>query len=308
MTNRDGAGNTAFKAFRSTASGAKENYAVVPVSPASGDRYPSLGVTLTVNLSGVSAGNFDVPWQVATDAAFSSLVYSSTSINVPQGLYSIVVSGLTAGTMYYWRARAAPTGTTTWGAYSPTWIVTPDSLSGNAAEYIHANVGADYPLDPDVTAAAYVDLNAGAVLPLDPDVTAAAYVDWNVGAEITLDPDAVEYAHYGDVNTLTPTPHIWFLKPSAGRGGDGITIICFGAGDLQATFSGQIEVFKGAVWVPVSVTNWQTFLPTVHAYDALRQIDEALNIIDMQHTAIEITVPADSIPPGYPIRIRTNGA
>jgi len=262
---------------------------------------------LRVDVANSAGGNSDVRFDVATDAAFTAIVWGSTSTNVPNGLLQAVASGLVSGTKYWWRARLAPTGTTTWGPWTAAQAFTPDINAGRGFAYVPVNVGADYPLDPDVTAAAYVDVNVGADYPLDPDVTAAAYVDANLGIEITRDPDAVEYAHVGDVNTLPPTPHLWFLRPAAGRAGDGISIVCFGVGDLVTTYSGSVQLYYGATigWVNAAVTAWNTYPPTADAYTAARRLDPLAFYIDMQHTVIEIVVPGGALPPGYPLRIRT---
>jgi hypothetical protein len=190
--------------------------------------------------------------------------------------------------------------------YEP-WAFTPDLNAGRGFSYVDTNAGVALALDPDVTAAAYVDFNVGFDLPLDKDVTAAAYVDLNVGFLITLKAEGFEYVHYGDVNTLAPFPHIWFLRPAAGREGDGISIICFGVGDLSTTFSGSVELYYGPTlgWVAVPVTAWNTYPPTVDAYTADRRLDPPAFHIDMQHTVIEIVVPVGAVPPGYPLRVRT---
>jgi hypothetical protein len=459
MAFRDGAGSGTFKPFSFSAGGVTNQYSVMNSLPTSGQRIPSLAVPLTVDVDNSAGGNSDVQFQVARDVAFTDIAWSTTQTNLPNGLQTVIVSGLVNLTKYWWRSRAAPTGTTTWGPWSgqpvntipytpvvpstatansaldpatnaldgnvathwhsggemPTWwraqfssaqvfnritirnrnynsnrdprdfllqgsndgtawttlatktaitwspadelktfdftnttaylyariyitanngdnyvniaevtfavagsptvtidpwTFTPDLNSGRAFGYVESNLGVFLVQEPDVTSVEYVNLNFGVYLVQERDVTSAEYVNLNHGVEITLDPDGVEYVHYGDVNTLTPTPHIWFLKPKSGRPGDGIRIFCFGVGDLQATFSGVVEAYWGPVigWVAVPVITWQTYGPTAAAYTALRQLDELAEIIDMQHTVIEITVPLTALPPGMPVRIKTNGA
>jgi hypothetical protein len=187
------------------------------------------------------------------------------------------------------------------------WAFTPDLNAGRGFAYVDSNLGFNPVLDADVTGAAYVDLNVGADLVLDRDVTGAAYVDLNVGVQITLDADGVEYGHFGDVTTDPPAPHVWFLRPAAGRAGDGISIVCFGVGDLVGTYAGSVELDYGGTtgWVSVPVTAWNTFPPGPDAYTAARRLDEETGYIDMQHTVVEIVIPAGAVPPGYPLRIRT---
>lgn len=310
MTNRDGAGTGTFQPLRFTAGAAVAAYAVVPISPANGDRVPATSIALVVDVSNTAGGNSDVPFELASDSGFTTIVWSTTQTNVANGLLSVIASGLTNLTKYWWRARLAPTGTTTWGPWSPVRTLTPDLNSGRGFGYVDFNGGVFLQMEPDVTSVEYVNDNVGLALVQERDVTSVEYVNENIGVAIVLHPEAVEYAYYGDVNTLTPTPHIWFLKPKSGRPGDGIRIFCFGVGDLQATFSGVVEAYWGPVlgWVTVPVINWQTFLPTSEAYTALRQLDELAEIIDMQHSVVEITVPLSALPPGMPVRIRTNGA
>lgn len=70
----------------------------------------------------------------------------------------------------------------------------------------------------------------------------------------------------------------------------------------------MVEInYGGENWEPVQVLGWQTYPPDPNAYTELRMIDPETEHIDMQHTVIEITVPEEAVPPGYPIRIRTNG-
>jgi hypothetical protein len=122
---------------------------------------------------------------------------------------------------------------------------------------------------------------------------------------VTLSEEVPFYVYLGDVSTNPPDPHLWFLVPAAGRSGDGIKIYCFGVGDLQATFSGLVELDYGFGWVSVPVTSWQTFPAGPNAYLASRMLDPEAAYIDMQHTAVEITIPDGALPPGYPLRIRT---
>jgi hypothetical protein len=78
-------------------------------------------------------------------------------------------------------------------------------------------------------------------------------------------------------------------------------------GDLQATYGGVVEYLDAGTWHPIPVVTWQTFPGTANALTAARTINEELGILDPQHTGIQIVVPAGALPPGYPIRVRTNG-
>jgi hypothetical protein len=113
----------------------------------------------------------------------------------------------------------------------------------------------------------------------------------------------------GDVSTNTPTPGIWFLSPDAGREGDGVRIFGFGTGATVGTYSGTVEAYFGPAtgWQNVPVISWNVYPETANAYTAARTIDALAGIIDPQHSIIEIVVPPGALPPGFSLRIRTNG-
>lgn len=291
--------------FRATAVAAA--YAAAPISPPNGGRVPATTVGLELLISSTGLLNTDVEIVVDNDATFASPVYSNTLTNRADGPTSVIIGGLVNGTTYRWRMRAAETGTAGWSAWSPVWLFTPDTNSGKAIWYSDLNIA---PVSAPQAAQAgtwYMDENIG---PGTTVTTAAVqYHDENVGFPVTSDSRGYAAAAYGDVNELTPEPHIWFLKPKSGRPGDGIRIICFGVGDLQSTFSGLVDAYYGPVlgWQPVPVIGWQTYPPTEAAYTGARLIDELAELIDMQHTVIEITVPLTALSPGMPVRIRTDG-
>lgn len=302
MANIDRAASGTLRALRFSASGVASGYAVALDGPPAGTRPPSLAVPLTLLVSSTSALNTDVAVQVATDAGFASVVYSNTLTNRADGIHSVTVSGLVNATKYYWRARAAETGTTSWAAWTPAWTFTPDLAAGKGFGYVSENVGAQLTPDPD--SVAFVDENVGVIV--SPSSVGFGYNSENVGVVVTLSGLGFGYAHYGDASTNPPGPHVWFLLPAAGREGDGIGIYCFGVGDLVGTYAGSVELFyAGAGWVAVPVVSWQTFPPGVNAYTAARVLDPSIPHIDMQHTVIEIVVPAGALPPGYPLRVRT---
>lgn len=291
--------------LRFAASGVASGYAVALDGPPSGTRPPSLAVPLTVLVSSTSALNTDVGLEVATDPGFApaSVVYSNTLLNRADGIHSVTVAGLADRTVYHWRARAAETGTVSWGAWTPAWTFTPDLSAGKGFGYVNFNAGATLVPDPD--SVAFVDENVGVMVTLSS--VGFGYNDENVGVLVTLSGLGFGYGHYGDASTNPPAPHVWFLKPAAGRSGDGIKIYCFGVGDLVGTYSGSVQLFYGGTlgWVTVPVVSWQTFPPGVDAYTAARRLDPEAAYIDMQHSVVEIVVPDGAVPPGYPLRIRT---
>lgn len=303
MANKDTGGTFTLEGLRFTASAVASAYAVALDGPPSGTRPPSLAVPLTVLVSSTSALNTDVALQVATDPAFSAVVYSNTLTDRADGIHSVTVSGLTDRTTYYWRAQASETGLAAWGVWTPAWTFTPDLSAGKAFGYSELNVGAA--ITPSSLGFGYNDENLGVAI--TPSSVGFAYQNENVGVAITLSSLGFGFGHYGDVMTGPPSPHAWFLVPGAGRSGDGIKIYCFGVGDLQSTWAGAVELDYGGSrgWVAVPVTSWQTFPAGPNAYLAARRLDPEAGYIDMQHTVVEITIPDGAVPPGYPLRIRT---
>lgn len=160
------------------------------------------------------------------------------------------------------------------------------------------------PVDPD--AIEYVNANVGYAPTLDRDVTAIEYAQENVGLAAVVYQGAVEYGHYGDVNTLTPTPHIWFVRPVQGRAGDGIELVGGGLGSTQAQYAGLLQL-EYPPWTTIPVTGWAEVAAGANAYTASRTIDPENGIIDMEHIVVEFLLPADAVPPGYRLRVRTDG-
>lgn len=303
MANLDTGATLVLGGFQFAAAGVASGYAVALDGPPSGTRPPSLAVSLTVLVSSTSELATDVALEVATDAGFASVFYANTLTARADGIHSATVSGLTNLTTYHWRARAAETGTTSWAPWTSAWTFTPDLDAGKGFGYVDENVGAE--VTPSSSTFGSVDENVGAEITRV--ATGFGSVDENVGAEITRTALGFGYGHEGDVSTNPPSPHVWFLRPTAGRSGDGINIYCFGVGDLVTTYSGSVELDYGGTigWVSVPVTSWQTFPPTENAYTAARKLDELEGYVDMQHSVVQITIPDGALPPGYPLRIRT---
>jgi hypothetical protein len=303
MANIDRAATLTLRPLRFSVAGVASGYAVALDGPPSGTRPPSLAVPLTFLVSSTSSLNTDVAVEVSADPGFGVLVYSNTLTDRGDGIHSVTVSGLVDRTTYYWRARAAETGTAGWSSWTPARTFTPDLSAGKAFGYVSLNYGAAPVPDPD--AVWFSDQNVGFVG--TSSGVGFGYNDENVGVQVTLSAVGFGYAHYGDASTNPPAPWIWFLLPAAGRSGDGIKIYCFGVGDLIGTYSGSVELDYGGTigWVSVPVTSWQTFPPGPEAYTALRKMDPAAGYIDMQHSIVEIVIPDGAVPPGYPLRIRT---
>ena len=305
MADLNGAGSATLGGLATVASGQTQWWDALQDDPFDTELIPSTTYGFVIHVDTWDNGPIDVRLQISTSPTFSSFLHNALTTGVPETPNTtVLIAGMTNGTTYYWRVRGEqPSGSV--GQWSTTRSFKVYVDASDAAEYVYLNVGAQVVVDAD--AAAYVYLNVGAEVTLDPDVV--EYIYENVGAEITRDGDAVEYVYEGDVNTATPTPRIWFLMPGSGRAGDGIQIVGWGFGDLQSTYVGEVEVDYGGStgWVSVPISSWQTFPADPPAYGPDRMLDPVTGQVDMQHTIITIVVPADAIPPGYPVRVKTNG-
>lgn len=211
-----------------------------------------------------------------------------------------------------------PSGAAEAGAAAPAAFIT----AGEACEYVYSNVSLTF--DPATEALEYVYLVVGLELPAVTSAVEYVYVNCglflqqtqeghgyvyeNIGVELPPLEDGIEYV-YLFVTTDTPDPVLWFLRPNFGRDGDGFRLYCFGVGEFQATFSGVVELDWGGVtgWQTITVVSWQTIPANGDAYGPDRTFDEPTAHIDMEHTIIEAVIPAGTLPPGYRIRIRTDG-
>jgi hypothetical protein len=176
-----------------------------------------------------------------------------------------------------------------------------------------ANTKALYHLDGAINAvtqdaAFYVYENVGVALVASQDGT--HYVFENAGVDLTESKDAVHYVYEGDVNTATPTPHIWWLRPNSGRASDGFTVVGHGFGAAAATYSGVVEADYGSPTgkVPLSVVAWTLVAADADAYTSARTMNPDTDTIDPEHGELAVTIPSDAVPPGYMIDVTTNGA
>lgn len=301
MTFLDTGGTGALHKLSGVATVVVSGWATAQVEPAHATTSPTNAVSLKMVVSSTDTTNTDVQLQVATENTFASPVLEVTLTDKPDGFVTALASGLTNLTTYYWRIRAAQTGTTAWTAWSPIWTFGVNTAVGADSAYVFSNFGIDPAIDGD--GIEYVFSNFG-IDPIREDV-AQEYVNYNHGVEITRQSVAVEYVHEGDVTTDTPHPRIWFVTPDNGRAGDGIRVFGLGFGDLPSDFNGQLEWKNGDNWEGLSVTSWQTFPPSVNAYTADREMDVLSGKIDMQHTVIEFQIPNIALPPGFSVRVTT---
>lgn len=268
---------------------------------------PTVTPTIFTRQDSNDGSNAAVQLQVSLVDTFVSTVHDSDLTQADNVTGGRQVTGLADGVTYYLRARTKKTlgsynYVSPWTATSTITVVT---KSGIASMNITMNIGVEH--TPSQVSPAYAYENVG--VEWTPSQSWAAYAYENVGAEHTPVDNVPQYVYEGDVTTDTPNPVIWFLQPSFGREGDGIAIYGFGFGDLQSTFDGVVEIDWGGVigWQSVPIVSWQTYPPDPPAYTPDRVIDEMNAIVDPQHTVIEIIVPSGAIPPGYPVRVRTDG-
>lgn len=251
-------------------------------------------------------GTVDVRIQVSSSPVFTTVLFDQTLTGVNGDgttVSKVQVAGLSEGVTYYWRAKALPaTGENL--PWTAVWSFKVFIHTGDAVEYITANVGVGQQIDQNDEG--YIFLNVG--VSYTPDDKVIEFSAENIGVEHTPSDMAPEFV-YLNVDTSTPNPVIWFLRPNFGREGDAIDIFGLGFGDLPETYQGVVEIYWGeeSGWRTVPVVSWQTFPPTVNAYTSDRTLDEGTGVVDMQHTVLSIVVPPDAIPPGYPVRVRTEG-
>jgi hypothetical protein len=157
----------------------------------------------------------------------------------------------------------------------------------DAIEYVFASVGID---------------EADSI----PDASEQVLANVGIVSEDSL-PAGVESVYVGDVNTDTPTPHIWWLMPNAGRPGDGFNIVGHGFGTDQSTYDGSVEMEIATIWGAISVTDWDLVAAGTHAYDDDREMNFETGVITMEHGVIAVVVPIDAVPPGSLVRVVTDG-
>jgi hypothetical protein len=306
MVDRNGVGATTLGGLSSTADGTLQWWRGY-VDTVSGYVSPTVTPVIFTRQDSNDGTSAAVQLQVSVVNTFVSTVHDSDLTQADNVTGGRQVTGLTDGTLYYMRARAKKTigsynYVSPWSATSTFTVVT---KSGIASLNITLNIGVE--VTPAQVKPAYGYENVG--VEYTPSQVSPAYGYENVGVEVNPVDNVPQYVYEGDVNTATPNPVIWYLMPSFGREGDGVAIVGFGFGDLQTTYSGVVEVnWGGGIgWQTVPNTSWQTFPATGSAYTGSRVIDEVNGYVDPQHTVIEITVPSGAVPPGYPVRVRTNG-
>lgn len=273
----------------------------VPLEPAPTDpteiyhvvwvNHPNIHITIPIT-------NPLVSWQAtsASGTAMTVEIQSSASLDfsspttttltsVPSGVTQQTSLGpFSDGSTRYLRIRAGDGGSV-WSDWVGQFTIT-----------INLNLGGGY---------AYVYQNVGVQLLSSQD--GVGYIYENIGVNLVLSDDGVAYVYEGDVNTDTPSPVIWFIKPNSGRSGDGFTIYGHGLGSPQSQYNGLLQFLESGVWTNVGVNAWHLVAAGPNAYTADRLLDPTIPYIDMEHVEVDVTIPGGLVPPGYFLRIETDG-
>lgn len=271
--------NTTVDGLTGTAAAEVHNWTVTLVNPTDGNSVPTTTPQVTTRQTAWNANPADVQVQVSTVSNFASTVHNTTVSQSHNVNTSRSVTGLTNGVTYYWRARAGDNiGANQVGPWSSTQTFNVLVDSGKSFMQQTINVGAT--LEDPGRGFLQQTVNIGVDTTLEDHL--GQFIYENVGVEVTEGRYWGQYVYEGDVDTSTPIPRIWFLKPTSGRAGDGLQIYGFGFGDLQATFSGVVELDYGSPtgWVSVSVNSWQTFPANNAAYTEDRRITDVPEIRD----------------------------
>lgn len=258
------------------------------ITPVTEARIPMPNFMVTVTPSRSDGANVDWQVQTASDAAFTTDVNLVTFLASTSGLQVNGTIGPYADlTTVYMRARAGSQSDNSWGLWATTVRVLMDSRVASATEHVF--------------------LNAGVFLSADQSATEHAYM--NVGVFLLPTWTATEHV-YKNVDTTTPSPYIYALRPTAGRVGDGVTLLGAGFGSSQAEYSGVVEGYNDASdeWTTLPVVSWVRVAASVDAATADRKIEPYTPDVDPEHDEIQVTVPSWAVPPAVPIRVRTDGA
>lgn len=179
------------------------------------------------------------------------------------------------------------------GTSSPLIFVTGPLAYG----YVEMNVGVDAPDNLD--GIEYVEENVGF-----PNINSGEathnYVEMNTGFAADHSGEAYGYTELGNVDDSDPIPHIWYVRPAAGREGDGFSIFGHGFGETNGEFNGHAYLGHQDDWDgseaidaahQLSETAWLEVVAGPDAYNANRRIDPfSDDPPDMEHQRIDVTV------------------
>lgn len=186
-------------------------------------------------------------------------------------------SALAVDVIYYWRARAG--NGVLWSSWTTSRTIKYSLKQTDAVIWTYINAGFE-------------------ALTANREALEWAYADF--GFNLVASGEAVVWVYVGDVDTSVPIPHIWFLRPTVGREGDGFSIYGHGFGSTDLVYNGHAYLNA----IQLSETAWVQVAAGANAYNSLREIDPISGEPTMEHGRIDVTVPSGAA--SGPVRVETN--
>lgn len=213
---------------------------------------------------------------VATDIGFTNIVWSGSNADADatEQLSLLVGTPLTDDVEYFWRVKVGETASGPWGPYAVGQFRV-DVTGADNSVYVWPDITIFGSTDLLQDAYEYLEVNYGP--PVDPSQAALEYTHINVAANFDpatspYEQDAVFYGYFGNTNTNTPNPHIWYLQPTVGAFNDGFKIVGYGFGDTQGEFSGSAWMEETPSDITLSVVSWLAYPAQQDAYSPARTI------------------------------------
>jgi hypothetical protein len=149
-----------------------------------------------------------------------------------------------------------------------------------------------------------------------PTADVSGFIYENVGMALALLSDVSAYIYEGDVNSLQPSPHLWFARPRVANPGDTVSLFGRGIGATAAEFGGEVFVGEQNDWDGVEVidgdyamtpTAWVRTAASANGYTASRTIDSAAGTPDPEHERVDFVID-DYRPDAVSlVRVQTEG-
>jgi hypothetical protein len=284
---------------------------ITPVFPTAGITLPDPGIlrpNLTVLWAG-GTGPYDTQFQIDDDPAFGSPLIDVTTLSVTSPHSITPGSDLGLPGPWHWRVRVRDQADGVWSAWSVgrqinyfdpktsdryLYLLAKNSVSFDPQDApaggwgpAPAAVGAD---GLNIAFERYLYLLAKLGVGFDPiDTPAGGWDPEGIGSVLIGPGDgfALEFDRYlyllANVDTSTPTPHIWYVFPTFGREGWEFRIVGYGFGDSQATYSGSATLDG----VALSILAWELIAET----GTDLAIDPLADLAEPEHQQIRTSVP-----------------
>lgn len=233
------------------------------------DNPPSGGSSNDVSqeLTLIGQSRSGAPMDLEVEWRRQQAIETATNFWQPVPVYTVLVSGAASDELTYsppptdlaygtwWvRVRAGNATTATWSAWSPQSWFDVRPVLGSWTQYIDLNIGT---LDPPMpNTFVYVEMNVGVPPAVFEESQIHTYLEMNVGvgprvlgltaySDLNVGPKFDPYVAmaYTDLNvdlTVTPTPHIWWIRPERGKEGYVFNIFGQGFGAHQNEYDGSI--------------------------------------------------------------------